>query len=60
MDEEVINHVLKMCRENFKFAERRFKFLQSMPKSLRPYNHFQVIESWEEGIKRYYETQVER
>lgn len=39
---------------NAKLAERRYKFLKSMPKSMRPIDHVQALQAWDEGRKKYH------
>lgn len=34
-------------------AERRYQFLKSMPKALRPYDHEEALKAWEAGRQKY-------
>lgn len=38
---------------NAKLAERRYLFLKSIPKAMRPIDHVQVLAQWEEGREKY-------
>lgn len=38
---------------NAKLAERRYKFLKTMPKALRPIQYAEALKGWEEGRSRY-------
>jgi len=53
MDNELIEKVMKECKSNLIFAEKRLLFLRTMPKSIRPIEYQETLESWEFAIKKY-------
>lgn len=50
---ELIDKVYNEYCNNEKSAERRYQFLLTMPKNLRPIEYDQVLKEWQEARKRY-------
>lgn len=43
---------------NAKLAEKRYQFLKSIPKALRPIDHEEALKAWELGRNRYKQSIV--
>lgn len=52
------NKVYAEYCNNAKLAERRYKFLKTMPKAMRPIDHEEVLKGWEQGRSLYYELLI--
>lgn len=50
MEQQLIERIKKECESDFKMTMRRFKFLKSMPKSMRPIDHLETVVAWQTAI----------
>jgi len=53
VNEELVNKVIRELNNHERLAMRRYKFLKTMPKSLRPIEYAESLASWEEAIKQF-------
>ena len=52
-NQQLVHKVLRELSQNEHRAMKRYKFLKTMPKSLRPIEYQESLASWEEAIRQY-------
>ena len=53
MNQELTDRILRELSNNERLTMRRYKFLKTMPKPLRPIEYAETLQSWEEAIKQF-------
>lgn len=56
IDQQIVHKVFRDCQNSYKITLRRFEMLKNIAKDQRPWNHQEVVNSWQTGINQYKQT----
>lgn len=56
LDQQIVEKVLRDLKSSIPITMKRFEMLKNIAKEQRPWNHEEVVKSWEEAIRQYNKT----